>query len=320
MKKSIVLVIMTTLLSLSRATAQDTQVVKHIESLGDEIATSLKDKAGWRLAVMNFLIYNKELSEKGVDEAAVAILETGLTEKGILLVERRRLIQVVDEIGLGETGLLDPSSVAQAGKMLGANGMILGSITEMGNAIVINVKLVEVESAEIIFTSFATVDRAEMIQEAEKYVVFVGGDKSLILAGLGSALIPGVGQVYARKPLKGVIFFTLVAAGVAGFFGEGNEADRYKEEYEIALEKYRQSYNLEDIERYEQERINANQSYLDADMRQDGIVTLTSIVYVLGTLDAVWSAHRFNKEMQEKYAINVVPREDGVFVSVRINF
>ncbi|MFB0517025.1 MAG: DUF5683 domain-containing protein [Candidatus Neomarinimicrobiota bacterium] len=315
------LLLMLALSPASVAIAQDTRVVGRLEALGSEIITSLKDQAGWRLAVMDFLLYIDKLSKQGVDEAAVAILETVLRDRGVQLVERRRLGQVVDEIGLGETGLLDPSTVAEAGKLLGANGMIIGSITEMGSAIVINVKLVEVESSEIIFTSFATVDREEMLQEAQKYVVVIGGERSLLLAGLGSALIPGVGQIYAKRSLKGVVYFALVAAGLAGYLYEGDQAEGFKADFDASKDKYGQSYRVADIAKYRQEMENANENYRETqELQQNIIMPATTAIYLLGVLDAVRSARHYNQEMQKKYALRIAPAPNGALASLEMRF
>ena len=308
------------LISFSVSVAQESKVVGQIESLGNEIATSLAANGEWRLAVMDFLIYNEELSEKGVDVAAVAILEAALADKGIQLIERRKLAEVLEEIRLGMTGLLDASTVAEAGMLLGANGMIMGSMTEIGNSIVINVKLVEVETSEIRFTSFVTVNREELIQEAEKYVVFVGGERSLILAGLGSALIPGVGQIYAKRTVKGVVLFSLVAAGLILYGNQVDQAEGFYANLETNSDKYSQSFTLSDIEIYRQAMEESRQNYQDALMSADDIGIATTLLYVYGIVDAIMSARKFNKEMKEKYEIGLLPQSRGVLVYLGINF
>ena len=97
---TLILLYLLTPFSITKTNAQEREVVAQIQILGEEIITSLQDKEEWRLAIMDFMIYNEELSKKGVDKAAVVILESALKDKGIKLVERRRLGEVVEEIGL----------------------------------------------------------------------------------------------------------------------------------------------------------------------------------------------------------------------------
>ena len=52
----------------------------------------------------------------------------------IMLVERERLDDVARELRLGMSGLVDPKSAAQIGKLAGAEYILLGSITNLGHA------------------------------------------------------------------------------------------------------------------------------------------------------------------------------------------
>ena len=50
----------------------------------------------------------------------------------IMLVERERLDDIMNELRLGMSGLIDPKSAAQVGKLAGADYMLLGAITNLG--------------------------------------------------------------------------------------------------------------------------------------------------------------------------------------------
>ena len=52
----------------------------------------------------------------------------------IMLVERERLDDIARELRLGMSGLVDPKSAAEIGKLAGAEYMLLGSITNLGHA------------------------------------------------------------------------------------------------------------------------------------------------------------------------------------------
>jgi TolB-like protein len=68
----------------------------------------------------------------------------------IQVVERERIRQVLDEIGLGKSGQVDPGTAAKAGKILGANHLILGAfvIDRKGN-LRLDARAVNVESSVV---------------------------------------------------------------------------------------------------------------------------------------------------------------------------
>jgi hypothetical protein len=61
------------------------------------------------------------------------MLITAMKRSGrFLLVERERLDRVLEEQALGQTGALDPNTRAKVGQVLGAQYIILGTVTEFG--------------------------------------------------------------------------------------------------------------------------------------------------------------------------------------------
>lgn len=69
---------------------------------------------------------------------------------GLSLVERHRISEVLSEMRLGQTGALDPKTVVEVGKLLGANTMGFGSFLRLGGASVLTFRLVDVSSGRII--------------------------------------------------------------------------------------------------------------------------------------------------------------------------
>ncbi len=84
-----------------------------------------------RIAVINFedrAGYGHDIG-KGVAD----MLVTSLVESDrFLVVERSELEAILQEQGLGQTGLVTPQSAAQVGKLLGIELMVTGSVTEFG--------------------------------------------------------------------------------------------------------------------------------------------------------------------------------------------
>ena len=69
---------------------------------------------------------------------------------GVAVVERAQLQSILDELQLGHSGVVDPDTAAQVGKLLGARWMLLGSYFELMGTLRIDARLVRVETGEIV--------------------------------------------------------------------------------------------------------------------------------------------------------------------------
>ncbi|MEW6230122.1 MAG: CsgG/HfaB family protein, partial [Bacillota bacterium] len=83
-----------------------------------------------RVAVMDFRDETNH-PQWAVGRGMRVEFETRLVQTGQFeVIERDRLEQIMQEQGFGATGLVDPSSAAQIGKLLGVQAMIMGSVTK----------------------------------------------------------------------------------------------------------------------------------------------------------------------------------------------
>jgi TolB-like protein len=85
-----------------------------------------------------------------------AMLLNELRQNGALrIVERRELTRLLDELALNDAGAVDPSTAAEAGKLVGARYMVFGSITDLFGEVVLTVRIVSVETGELIRSTTA---------------------------------------------------------------------------------------------------------------------------------------------------------------------
>jgi len=85
-----------------------------------------------RVGIVDFV--NKTTYGAGrLGTSASDILTTELFKTGaFILIERAQLRQVLGEQALGQTGVVNPETAAQAGRVLGLNALVTGSISEFG--------------------------------------------------------------------------------------------------------------------------------------------------------------------------------------------
>lgn len=93
-----------------------------------------------------------------MDDANLSWLGNGIAEtlttdfggvKDFILVERMKLAEVMGELKLGLTGMIDPASAQEAGKLLGAEAIVIGSFQKFGDTIRITARIVRVETGVV---------------------------------------------------------------------------------------------------------------------------------------------------------------------------
>jgi len=101
-----------------------------------------KMKKVTRVAITEFT-YGEEFNDftKNVQD----ILYTNLIQRGMIVVEREKLEQLLEEQKISFTGMIDLATAARIGKMLGVEAVVVGTVADMGNSLDIRARLVEVE-------------------------------------------------------------------------------------------------------------------------------------------------------------------------------
>ena len=122
-------------MSLAKITEKTMAIQK-----GDKVYQKMKKVT--RVAITEF-IYGEEFNDftKNVQD----ILYTNLIQRGMIVVEREKLEQVLEEQKISFTGMIDLATATQIGKMLGVEAVVVGTVADMGNSLDIRARLVDVE-------------------------------------------------------------------------------------------------------------------------------------------------------------------------------
>lgn len=103
------------------------------------------------IAVVNF---KNDTGEKRYDHLEGAIARMLITDliasKEVKVIERERLMMVLEEMKLGMSGVLDPGTAKEVGGILGVDLIILGNINKAGKNLRIDAHIVKVKTGEII--------------------------------------------------------------------------------------------------------------------------------------------------------------------------
>lgn len=131
------------------------------------------------------------------------VLETELSNTNLFsLLERDKLDILIKEQKLGLSGFITAESAPQAGKLLGANALIFGSVTQFG---------VRTETYDIVLTS------------GKKQIATCAIDVKLVDVSSGSIIWAGSGQGEAMRQYKNIL-----GSGQAGGYDETLEGDAFR--------------------------------------------------------------------------------------------
>ena len=112
---------------------------------GDRVQILLAKKI---IAIKDFEVImgqNKEVAKYVQEDLTTALVNSGQFN----VVERSKLKSVLDELQLAQTGLVDPASVKQVGKLLGADIILTGTLAPTGDEWNVNLRVINTETGLI---------------------------------------------------------------------------------------------------------------------------------------------------------------------------
>jgi len=126
-----------------------------VSEIGGKISKSMLTEGKKKIAVIEFSDLNDNVNNLGrfLAEELINELMKDKKDKGYEIVERRQLNKVLRQLKLSSSGLLDPKSMKAVGKILNVDAIVTGSLTDLGNDIKVNARIISVESAKIIATA-----------------------------------------------------------------------------------------------------------------------------------------------------------------------
>ena len=195
-----------------------------------------------RVAVPYFTEVGSDVSNHHLGKVVTELMAVEISKQPpFTVVERDHLDQLMKEYRLADLGVVDKDSAAQFGKMLGAQSVLSGTIAEAGPLYIVTVRMVDVETAQVLVAGSTEVQRAGLVALSADAVELRSKPRAL-----AAALLPGGGQFYNREPVKGAVFLGLGVASAgtaAGFLIAANSALTIYKENTAAGVPYRNVAN-----------------------------------------------------------------------------
>jgi len=143
-----------------RAVAYEQQIDEEAHAIAEQLAGS-ETKT---LAVVDFTDLQGNVTELGrflAEELSIRLAGLG---KGYEVVDRTHLKALLKEHKLSSTGLIDPSTARELGRIAGVDALITGTVTPLGDSVRCAVKVLNTETAHIITSTTANIPRTQAIE------------------------------------------------------------------------------------------------------------------------------------------------------------
>jgi len=123
------------------------------------------------IAVLNVDMEYSSLDVKTGGMLAIFIENAMINLGSLQLVDRRNMNSILSEMELQLTGMIDESTAVDLGQLIGADIIAQGALSELSGEYFLSLKLIKVETSEILTSSIASVsDTEKFIKMAEDVV------------------------------------------------------------------------------------------------------------------------------------------------------
>ena len=144
-----------------------------ISKLSEQISSTMLAMNTRRVAVMNFPLLTGEMTELGMYLSDKLTNSLFKYRDKFEVVERAKLETVFKEMKLGLTGLIDDKTAQTLGKIFGADAIVVGTITDLGEEIDVNLRVLGTERANVLAVASVMLDKNTAIERMISSVMVI---------------------------------------------------------------------------------------------------------------------------------------------------
>lgn len=135
---------------------------QRVAELSQQIANEMTEYHKTTIAVVQFTDLDGNTTDLGkylAEELITCLFQT----KKFKVIERQLLNKIIAEQKLSLTGMIDPTSAKQLGKLLGVDAICSGTITDLAQSLRVNGRLISTETGEIFAVASTEVFKDESV-------------------------------------------------------------------------------------------------------------------------------------------------------------
>jgi hypothetical protein len=136
-----------------------------ITKLTEDVATKIKENGNKKVTVLDLTDLQGDSSELGKYIAEQLTVDFTMVKRDFSVLDRANLKRILAEHKLDASGLVNPENAKKLGMFSGVDAMIFGTITPVGKSINVTVKVISIETAEVVGSAKAKFDSDDTVQQ-----------------------------------------------------------------------------------------------------------------------------------------------------------
>ena len=225
--RKIVLIFLSLIITTSLYAASE--IDKKVDSLVDKTIAAYNE--------LDSKEYRNSLAITELDDNTGKDLGVGLTEllttklsqsKLFRLVERKNLKKLLKEQALSLSGILEPQSAIEVGKLSGADILLVGSITKLGTNYLINLRLIETKTGTIMLADKIEIEGRILEPAIKEYIPakYRLGVGTLLIDKPGSGLDASTILINYGKQIRNNLWGN-IEAGILMYYKDETSINNY---------------------------------------------------------------------------------------------
>lgn len=169
-------VILACLILTLNASSYAATTTRKLELLSERLISDYQAKKPSQKTTLAIFAFNtdQKLAKKKIGFAVAETMSHKFVSNGLFtVVERTEINKVMAEQKLQASGIVENSAAVRLGQILGAKTLLLGNVQRVGTIYQVNARLVDVQSAEVIASSYEELLASAFEEEARDYIVYV---------------------------------------------------------------------------------------------------------------------------------------------------
>ena len=137
-----------------------------VSQLAEQISKNMQEKQKQKIAIIDFSDLNGNVTALGQFMAEELTTQLFIIAPGKFeVVERRQLLKLEEELALGQIGFIEEKGIKKMGQVLGVDAIVTGSMTDLGNTVKVNARLIAVESAKVFAVAATDIPKTGMVAD-----------------------------------------------------------------------------------------------------------------------------------------------------------
>jgi TolB-like protein/ribosomal protein L31 len=173
---------------------------QRVSELSQQIASKMSARQKTTLAVIEFANLRGEVTDFGRYLAEELITRLSDLEK-FKVIERQLINRVIAEQKLGLTGIVDPAAARRLGRLLGADAICSGTVSDLAQGVKVNARLISTETGEV-FASAST----EIFKDESVLRLLANGSRTTPTANTDSSPSAANQNLHRKVDVSGFTF------------------------------------------------------------------------------------------------------------------